>query len=216
VTGQSGSPARRPPGRPRDDLDGRIRAATLALLARDGFQRLAMTAVATEAGIGKPTLYRRFDTKARLVAWALTSMTAPASSVRLPDDPREALAALLVSTAGALATPGSLTILGSLLAQAATDPELIETFRDVVFHPQHTVVHATIRSGIDRGDLRPGLDTEAVDAMLFGALLARAILGDVPDEEWALRVVDAAWPALTARPPGPARPRPSRPGNTGR
>jgi hypothetical protein len=43
---------------------------------------------------------------------------------------------------------------------------------------------------------RARCDVEAVDSLLFGALLARAILGEVPDAAWAGRVVDTAWSGI--------------------
>jgi AcrR family transcriptional regulator len=199
------------PGRPRAPLDEAIFAATLRLLGRDGYQALSMGAVAAEAGIGKPTLYRRFGSKAELVAATLGATGAAGHDTPgLPEDTREALGALLASTAAAIANPGALTILGSLLAQARTDPALLATFREALFRPKHAVVHATLRAGIERGEVRADADVEALDAMLFGALLARTILGEPADEAWARRVVDAAWPALAAH----ARPvpRPQTPG----
>ena len=63
--------------RGRDDL---IIGATLELLVEKGYQGLTMTDVAARAGVSKATLYRRWTTKADLVADAvatLTPMTAP-------------------------------------------------------------------------------------------------------------------------------------------
>lgn len=193
-------------GRPRANLDREIFDATLRLLAEDGYQRLTMGAVADAAGIGKPTLYRRYPSKPDLVVAVLLSLDGDRPHADLPEDSRGALAALLVATAGAVANPGTMTILGSLVAQARSDPSLIAAFREALFRPQHEVVHATIRRGIERGEVRPDVDVEAIDAMLFGSLLARATLGEPVDEAWATRVVRAAWPALAAgdTPPAPA------------
>ena len=55
-------------GRPRDpSRDGVIRAAILRLLADVGYGALTMDAVASEAGVGKATIYRRWRTKQDLV-----------------------------------------------------------------------------------------------------------------------------------------------------
>jgi AcrR family transcriptional regulator len=189
------------PGRPRAELDDDIAEATLAVLARDGYERLTMGAVAEAAGIGKPTLYRRHGSKSALVAAVLVRAGRAGRAGRapsLPDDTRAALVVLLSSTAAALAAPGALTVMGSLLAQAGRDPDLTAAFREAVFRPQHAVVHATLQAGQVSGDVRADLDVEAVDAMLFGALLARATLGEEPTEVWANRVVAAAWPAIAS------------------
>src|ERR671939_1915888 len=55
-------------GRPRDpSRDGVIRAAILLLLADVGYGALTMDAAASEAGVGKATIYRRWRTKQDLV-----------------------------------------------------------------------------------------------------------------------------------------------------
>jgi AcrR family transcriptional regulator len=190
------------PGRPRVNVDAAIADATLRLLAAHGYRGLTMGAVAAEAGIGKPTLYRRHATRSDLVAAVLLGLGgAPAAGrADLPDDARQALVVLLTGTARAIASPGGLVILGSLLAEAPSDPSLLAAFRDAVFRPQQAVVHGIIADGIARGTVRPDLDVKAVDAMLFGSLLARAVLGEPVDETWALRVVVAAWPAMEPSP----------------
>lgn len=59
-------------GRPREaEKDEAIRQATWALLVSRGYDGLTFEAVAETAGISRTTLYRRFATKAELVADAL-------------------------------------------------------------------------------------------------------------------------------------------------
>jgi len=53
--------ARSPAGRPRDpDVDHRIDEATRALLREGGVAAVTVTAVARRAGVGRPTVYRRY------------------------------------------------------------------------------------------------------------------------------------------------------------
>ena len=63
-------------GRPRDpELDHRIVAATLQLLADGGYDALTIEAVASSAGVGKATVYRRWSGKEELVVEAVASLT---------------------------------------------------------------------------------------------------------------------------------------------
>src|SRR3954462_15149787 len=63
-------------GRPRDpSRDGVIRAAILQLLADVGYGALTMDAVASEAGVGKATIYRRWRTKQDLVVDTISALT---------------------------------------------------------------------------------------------------------------------------------------------
>ncbi|MEN0067292.1 MAG: TetR/AcrR family transcriptional regulator [Myxococcota bacterium] len=51
-----------PTGRPRDpDVDVRILDAARALLHESGLERLTISAVASRAGVGRPTVYRRYN-----------------------------------------------------------------------------------------------------------------------------------------------------------
>src|ERR671910_1054184 len=62
-------------GRPRDpSRDGVIRAAILRLLAEVGYGALTMDAVASEAGVGKSTIYRRWRTKQDLVVDTISEL----------------------------------------------------------------------------------------------------------------------------------------------
>src|SRR5437879_2704143 len=62
-------------GRPRDpSRDDVIRAAILRLLADVGYGALTMDAVASEAGVGKATIYRRWRTKQDLVVDTISDL----------------------------------------------------------------------------------------------------------------------------------------------
>jgi AcrR family transcriptional regulator len=59
-------------GRPRDEaIDERIRAATLELLAEEGYAATTMTAVARRAAVGTAALYRRWPSRTELVEHAI-------------------------------------------------------------------------------------------------------------------------------------------------
>ena len=75
---------------------------------------------------------------------------------------------------------------------------LREAFRIAVFEPRHAVVHRVLRRGVELGSIRSDADLDAVDAMLFGSLLARGIVGAPLDSEWAERVVDVAWRSIAS------------------
>lgn len=186
-------------GRPRSEVaDRAILAAAVQLLARDGYQSMRMSDVALAAGVGKPTLYRRYPSKPDLVAAAIVALTAgPQPEPDLPADTSAALLTLLSSTARALATPGGMTILGSLLAQEQRDPDLIAAFRARVFEPRHAVVRDVLMRGIKAGDVDPTAPLAVVVDVLFGAILARAVLGEPVTRDWLAGVVDLAMRGVT-------------------
>jgi AcrR family transcriptional regulator len=190
--------ATRPAGRPRDpDVDAAILDAALRLLDRVGYQRMSIAAVAAAAGVGRPALYRRYRSKADLVVAAIQRMTAGPEPA-LPADPHDAMRLLLGAAGTAFASPDGLAILGSLLAEQRRDPELLAAFRARIFDPRRGVIHRVVADGIAAGDVSADADREAIDGLLFGALLARAILGEPVDAAWIDRVVDQLWRGIAA------------------
>lgn len=193
MTNPDAAGERRAAGRPRSATkDQAILEATVRLLARDGYQALSIEAVAAEAGVGRPTIYRRYESKAALVAAALAELTR-GEPPRLPADPRRAVLTLLGATARAIATPGGMTIIGTLLAQEARDPELVRIFREDVFRPRHAIVRHVLAQAVAAGEIDPSTDIAVVLDVLFGALLARAVSGLPADEQWLERVVNTVW-----------------------
>ena len=62
-------------GRPRDPaLDTVILTAALELFIAHGIAGMSIEQVAKRAGVGKPTIYRRWSTKERLVADAIAAL----------------------------------------------------------------------------------------------------------------------------------------------
>ncbi len=104
------------PGRPRDpqkDLD--VLAATRQLLAEVGYQDTTITAVARRAGVGAPTIYRRWPRREALIEDAAFSHAQPAPlptpTGDLQADLRAWVAAFLVQLANPVtraAIPGLL------------------------------------------------------------------------------------------------------------
>lgn len=186
-------------GRPRDpDVDAAILDAALRLLDAVGYQEMSIAAIASAAGVGRPAVYRRYRTKADVVVAAILRLTA-GPDPDLPSDPRRALRVLLGAASGALATPGGMAVLGSLLAEQRHDPELLAAFRSRIFEPRRAIIHRVVRQAVENGEIAPEADREAIDSLLFGALLARAILGEPVDDAWIDRVIDQAWRGIAAQ-----------------
>ena len=191
--------AARHAGRPRDpEVDDAILDAALRLLDRVGYQQMSIAGVAAEAGVGRPALYRRYGSKAELVVAAIQRMTAGPEPA-LPADSRDALELLLRTAGGAFPSPGGVAVLGSLLAEQRRDPDLLGAFRARIFDPRRAIIHDVVARGIASGDVAADADREAIDSLLFGALLARAILGEAVDAAWIARVVDQLWRGIVAQ-----------------
>ena len=186
------------PGRPRDPATDRaITVATMRLLARDGYQALAMEAVALEAGVAKTTVYRRYPSKHELVVAALLAETAfPTPPPEMPV--REAIAFLVRQAAGILIGRRAFRILGTFLVEEEREPALLDTFRERVFMPRRALLMGILRSGVERGEVRTDAPLDLVGELLLGSLLARYVGGGMVDDQWVDQVSETIWGVVRA------------------
>ena len=186
-------------GRPRDvDVDQRILASTFRQLVAVGYAGLSIESVASDAGVAKTTIYRRYPTKRDLVVAALRESTPfPAPALELPA--REALEALVRAAVAMLIESGAFRVLGSLLVEDQRHPGLLDAFRQRILFPRRAMVEAILQRGIERGELRHDVDPLIVIEMIAGAVFAHhVILGLTGDEAWIRSLVDHVWSAIAA------------------
>jgi AcrR family transcriptional regulator len=187
-------------GRPRDpSRDGVIRAAILRLLADVGYSALTMDAVASEAGVGKATIYRRWRTKEELVVDTVSELNAeqagPPDTGSLDGDLREMLRSMVTLFNG---PAGAAT--RALLSSIQHQPQLAKAFHAGPFAAWQRAFYEMWARAEERGDLPPGLVgtpvTDAIGAPLVQRWLAS---GEVVDDSYADAVVDkVALPLLRA------------------
>ncbi|HYI15108.1 MAG TPA: TetR/AcrR family transcriptional regulator [Thermomicrobiales bacterium] len=169
----------RRPGRPRSVRAERaIHDATLELLVEQGYEGMTIEAVAARAGVGKATIYRRYDGKDVLVAAALRTLN-PDPTFTLPDtgsvrgDFRLLIERFAATTFGTILGP----MIVRVLSAAITNPAIQPIFVESVIAPRQAAALAIIRRGVERGELRAGLDIQRTLDMLIGAILFRVLFG---------------------------------------
>jgi AcrR family transcriptional regulator len=185
-------------GRPRSpECDAAILSAALTLLAREGYSRMSMDAVATEAGVSKPTIYARYRGKADLATAALRDLResgAPAPTGDLRTDLVAQLSQLRINSRSTSAT----SLVGTCLTEERHTPELLVLFRERTIAPRLAILRALLGTAHDRGELRADADIDAAAILLLGALHAQHMSGEVPDEPWEERIVDTILDGLRA------------------
>ncbi len=135
------------PGRPRSErAHEAILEATLDLLLEEGFTRMSIEAVATRAGVGKATIYRRWPSKADLVVEAVACR----KEQPFVDPDSGGVREDLVSLARQAFRPresSEVTELMLRLASArARHPELQEAFMRHIVEPRRRIVAAPGRA----------------------------------------------------------------------
>ncbi|RBY75623.1 TetR family transcriptional regulator [Blastococcus sp. TF02-09] len=187
-------------GRPRDpSRDGVIRAAILRLLADVGYSALTMDAVASEAGVGKATIYRRWRTKEELVVDTVSELNAveaePVDTGSVEGDLRaltHAMVGLVTSPAGAATQ--------ALLSSMHHQPALAQAFRDGPLAVWHVAFDQMWARAEQRGEVPPGIARSLVAEAISAPVVQRWLVNGEPvDSALADAVVDeVALPLLRA------------------
>ncbi len=167
-------------GRPRSaSVHQAILRAARELLAEEGYARLSMDRVAARAGVGKQTLYRRWPSKAPLVAEAVLDSAWPAAAFPADTgDVRRDLRHWLHGQAGFLASPQNAVLIRALAAAAAAEPGDAQALYEQLTGPGRDMLVKRLRAGVSAGQLRPGADLDAAADALTGALIYQVLAGD--------------------------------------
>jgi AcrR family transcriptional regulator len=159
-------------GRKRDStIDGRSLRAAIELYATEGWSAFNFEAVARSAGVGKPAVYRRWDSREALLGDALAAHSWPMAEDlgSLREDLRAWASRMLVWWS----TPGGGAYMRWLV--------------DLRFHPElggnyHEVVSTRVRSirgiisrGVARGELEADVNQVLLLETINGAIFTRAL-----------------------------------------
>jgi AcrR family transcriptional regulator len=178
-----------------------ILAAALEVVAEAGYRVATLEMIASRAGVGTATIYRRYTTKSALVTAAL-KVSAQEFAAPRTGDVREDLARLIhqVSTGMRAASLGRV-----LAAMSFTDPELFEVGWSALGQPRRVVLAEAVTDGIASGQLRQDLDTELFLDMLSAVPIWSQLVR--PDGEFSIKSAYATIDLLLAGAAPPAAPR---------
>ncbi|MCG5467265.1 TetR/AcrR family transcriptional regulator [Micromonospora sp. LAH09] len=164
----------------RDEITTAIRRALMQELAAVGYGRLSIEAVARRAGVSKTAIYRRWNSKLDLVL----EIVAAAAHRKLPaldtGTLRGDLALLFQAVAHALRHPLASQIIPDLLAEAARNPSIDETLRQVVYARQQEIGGRLVTRAVQRGELPSDTDPDAAIDLIVGPLYWRLAIARLP------------------------------------
>jgi AcrR family transcriptional regulator len=201
--GGTGS-APRGPGRPRDARhDDAILEATLEILLDRGYGGVTIEGVATRAGVGRPTIYRRWPSKPALVVAALVRSARLAVPLRNTGSLRRDLIAVQRHQVELMSAPEARRVTAGLVADLADDPELAETYVTEYLAPRRATVWQVLQRGVDRGELAADADFAFIYDLLVGPLFMRAVVwGQALAPDAAEQTADVILAAFGASPRG--------------
>ena len=158
-------------GRPRSEEAHRaILDATLALLVEVGYSGLTVEGVASRAGVGKATIYRRWSSKLPLVIEAFGELPGLEESdtgdlvIDLERMLRSYLEVFSASPLGA--------VVPSLAGELPHNPELMELFAPVVRSRRQPLLRA-LQRGVERGEIPADSDLDLAADLIVGPITVR-------------------------------------------
>ncbi|WP_205471128.1 TetR/AcrR family transcriptional regulator [Nocardioides sp. SYSU D00038] len=164
--------------RPRDpQIEQRILDAAGELIEEVGYDALTMEAIAERAGVGKPTVYRRFGNRDEVV-FALNARSSipldPVDTGSLLGDIK-AVAHGLIPTVN---TPAIRAVLGPQIGHAIAEDRANKAFQESVGGSSDAYMKPIWERGLARGEVDPELDyvtarTALGTAMIFSLVLYR-------------------------------------------
>lgn len=199
---QAGAVGRRAGGRPRDPaLDEAIIQATRARLVRDGYTRMTIGDIAADAGVSRPTVYRRWDSKLELVIDALDYGFRKQRDMYTVDlsrmEPREALVEAVHRLDPAYFNPDAMILMANFAGEADRTPGLLEILRKHAIEPRVELLENVLAQLQQRGAVREDIDKRTIADVCFGGYFAAFYRGgsmkEVPEA-----VVAVLWPAIAA------------------
>jgi AcrR family transcriptional regulator len=192
----------RGPGRPRDaGRDQAILDAALAILKEQEYRGLTIEGVAARAGVGRPTIYRRWPSKPALVVAALVQSTRLALPVVDTGSLRRDLISLQRHQIDLMSPAESRRVTAGLIADLVADPELAQTYVTQYLTPRRDIVFEVLQRGVDRGELDADVDFAFVYDLLMGPLFMRSVVwGQALEPDAAEKTTDVILAAFAANP----------------
>ena len=190
----------RPPGRPRNEqTEARILEVALRHLAHDGYSRMSLDSIAEDAGVSKPTISRRWSSKADLATAALRTIQLAEPPVNTGST-RGDLAATLRNFSRSLLRPNGMSLIGTVLAEESHTPELLRLFRERIVAPRRAMLRQVLETAQARQELRTGVDLDCAVNMLVGAFYARYLAASKVPAGFPEQIAAIVWTGIAAEP----------------
>lgn len=180
-------------GRPRrEEISEEARGTALRLARELGAEKVTMEGVASQSGIAKTTLYRRWPSAPHLVMDAFLADLHPLIAYRHGETLRQTLIYALMDLAAALDSKRR-ELLCHLIGAAQSNTELRLAFWESWIHPRREEgLKAIMTAGLGRERGEVILD------LLFGAFYYRMLIPYAPiDAEWIKAIVNNVLPDET-------------------
>jgi AcrR family transcriptional regulator len=168
-------------GRPRSELSRRaILEAAGDLMLEGGLHAATIEGIAARAGVSKATIYKWWPSRGAVALDGFLDHVQ--HSLAIPEDATlvEALEFQVNELIRLFRDTECGPIMRAIISQTESDPDLAKAVRERWLAPRRAVAYEVIRTGIERGELRAGMDVAAVMDQLYAPLYYRLMFGHEP------------------------------------
>jgi AcrR family transcriptional regulator len=181
------------PARFDRSLDAAILGAVLEQLAERGYDQMRMDDVAASARVGKAAIYRRWPSKAAVVADAIAYWRRGIGSVQPPNTGSlrgdiDALTAAVPDLDEA--EVGTMKVVIGVATAATNDPVLAAALDDLVLSQPRRMISVVLENAVARGEIPAGRDLSLIADAALGLNVLRAITGRPIDRVFVRRVLE--------------------------
>ncbi|MEH2238290.1 TetR/AcrR family transcriptional regulator [Nostoc sp.] len=159
-----------PSGRPRSIYaDQAILQATLDLLAEVGYESMSIEAIASRAGVGKTTIYRRYTSKEELVADAIESLR---DDLAIPDTGSfwGDMDILINNAAKKIDSPLGRQTLALIISTASSNPQFAEVYWTKYTKLRREAFSKVLERAKSRGEIHKDADVDLIIDLVSGSL----------------------------------------------
>ncbi len=159
-------------GRPRSSHAHQAIIDAIVSLLSEGvtFDALSIEAVATRAGVGKATIYRRWPNKQAMLTDALLELKGP------PPQPEGAnVRERLISLLSKVAVDDGAKMFPCVMPELIRSPEAYDVWQKMI-EPRREVTRQVLLQGIADGELRSDIDVEVVITAITTPVLMNRLM----------------------------------------
>jgi AcrR family transcriptional regulator len=176
-------------GRPRAEATDRaILQAALELFIDRGIEGASMEQIAKRAGVGKPTVYRRWSSKEDLIAAAIETLVAeevgwaPADVIET-ESPYALVEAAIDAAAVVASSREYRALVASVYGSAVSHPALMARYWQRYILPRRHLAARLLERARENGTVAADTDLDVTIDMMVGAITYRVLQPDPPDVE---------------------------------
>ena len=172
--------------------------AALELLVERGFHGASMEAVAERAGVGKMTVYRRHSNRIEMLTKAIGERLG-VRPVTLTGDSRTDVRAMVEVLAETILQGAGAMMLAAVFAEEKRHPELLAAYKQRVLWPRRNLLRDVLKSARHRGDIHSRIELEMAVELVWGAVVARHLMGTGREDKLVDQVTKVLWDLLGGR-----------------